>query len=68
MKSNISNIHENQSNTDAYYVYLIKPYISGDGHLYELPKSDLVDEIIKLRGTISNLTKTVNHLSVNSTS
>ncbi|KAL5253938.1 hypothetical protein ACHWQZ_G013638 [Mnemiopsis leidyi] len=39
---------------------------NGGNDLYELPKSDLVQEILKLRGTISDLTKTVHNLSVDS--
>lgn len=38
---------------------------SGGNALYDLPKSDLIEEILKLRGTITNLTKAVSDLSVN---
>ena len=48
-----------------FSIVLISHFLGGN-ELYDLPKSDLVEEILKLRGTISDLTKEVTNLNIDS--
>ena len=48
-----------------FFIVIISHFLGGN-ELYDLPKSDLVEEILKLRGTISDLTKEVTNLNIDS--